>query len=47
MERMKLYSSDSTDYGDPRYTAYFREAKPAPALEPGKNVAAATTVTTA
>jgi succinoglycan biosynthesis transport protein ExoP len=47
MERMKLYSTDSTDYGDPRYTAYFREAKLAPVIEPGKNVAAAKAVTVA
>jgi succinoglycan biosynthesis transport protein ExoP len=47
MERMKLYSTDSADYGDPRYTAYFREAKPAPAAEPGKSAAAARAVTTA
>jgi succinoglycan biosynthesis transport protein ExoP len=25
MEKMKFYSTDSTDYGDPRYLAYFRE----------------------
>ncbi|MGE0237199.1 MAG: polysaccharide biosynthesis tyrosine autokinase [Parvibaculaceae bacterium] len=47
MERMKLYSSESADYGDPRYTAYFREAKPAPAVEPGKTAAAAKAVTPA
>lgn len=44
MDRMRLYSTESTDYGDPRYTAYFRETKPAPVIEPakpGKNVATA------
>lgn len=46
MERMKLYSTDSTDYGDPRYTAYFREAKPSPVLEPGNDAAAAQAATT-
>ena len=45
MERMKLYATDSADYGDPRYTAYFREATPAPAIEPGESVAAARAVT--
>ena len=33
MEKMKFYSTDSTDYGDPRYSAYFRET--APAGDPG------------
>ncbi|WP_119273299.1 polysaccharide biosynthesis tyrosine autokinase [Taklimakanibacter deserti] len=44
MERMKLYSTDSTDYGDPRYNAYFREAKPASAIEPVKSAAVAKAV---
>jgi succinoglycan biosynthesis transport protein ExoP len=45
MERMRLYSTDSTDYGDPRYTAYFRETKPAAAVEPGKATAVARVAT--
>lgn len=28
MEKIKFYSTDSTDYGDPRYLAYFRETAP-------------------
>ena len=39
MEKMKFYSTDSTDYGDPRYSAYFRET--APANDPGLAQAAA------
>lgn len=40
MEKMKLYSNDSTDYGDPRYTAYFRETTPAvePVPAPAPNL---------
>jgi succinoglycan biosynthesis transport protein ExoP len=45
MERMKLYATDSADYGDPRYTAYFHEATLAPAIDPGESVSAARTVT--
>lgn len=29
LDRMKLYGSEGTTYGDPRYSAYFREAVPA------------------
>jgi len=29
MEKMKFYSTDSADYGDPRYLAYFHETAPA------------------
>lgn len=39
MVKMKLYGDEGMDYGDPRYSAYFREA--APAAAPGQGLKAA------
>ncbi|QIG49747.1 polysaccharide biosynthesis tyrosine autokinase [Nordella sp. HKS 07] len=39
MDKMKLYGTEGMSYGDPRYSAYFREAAPAEA--PGQGLKAA------